>query len=144
MSELQASDLVKSEIEIKDIDGNMQTVTAVSDRRIAGLCVTSCNVFGEFDITHTKTGMSLCRGFERMWEAFLYMVELHQKSIEHDFKWNLDKDDLTAQRGFVASNIASESVMVSTHNAMNQFPWEDRHPCDKAQDIMDGLKDAKS
>jgi len=138
---LEASELTKDEIEFIGQDGNKRKVPSVSHTKIPGLCVTSANVFGEFDITHRTSAMTLCRGFERMWEAFHYMAELQKKAIDHGFDWNVDKEALVAQPEFQSSGVKGDLRNVTTLNVMCQFPWEDQHPVEKAQELIDGFDD---
>lgn len=136
---MEPSDIVKDEIEITDKEGNKRKVTAISHVKIPGLCVTSCNVFGEFDITHRLTAASLCRGFERMWEAFHYMAELQKKAIDDGFDWHLDKEGLTAQEAFQNSSVRADLGEVTTHNRICQFPWEGQHPASRAEELIESF-----
>lgn len=138
-SKINMSEFNVGEIEVTRVSGERATVKAVSHESIPGLCVTSCTVFGEFEITHCISGASICGGFERMWQACLFMAELQMKAVEYGFNWNLEKDKLIAQPGFKSSGVRSDLGDAALHNKMGQFPWEDQHPADRAEDMIDEL-----
>lgn len=132
--------------------GGRETVKGLVNELCPGLAVTM-NVFGIFDITHVASGLTVTKGYERMWNAALGIVQL---SFCAD--WTKDVKDILAaltdepcgisvdhcsitSQGVTRPMTKKEMVdSIRRQQMMDEFPWEGEDaPTYAAQELLEEL-----
>ena len=127
-----------------------QDVPAVVHEYCPGLAVTMSN-FGTFTVTHVPTGKSMCGHYERYAEAVLMMTKFQLIAKENSFSWvDWSQEQLA---GIADNSVPFDSATVTSSDgtrlmtinewlrytrmpSFDEFPWEERHPLDSAEENL--------
>lgn len=128
-------------------------VPALRYKKAKGLCVTMCQ-FGEFEVTHERSGRRLIGGYERAASATAIMLRFYIAMKEAGIDPELDMDDIQAA---VRSSKEKHEVLsdnsiieyIALHNQCftfgGEFPWEsfDESPFGDIEFLIESIEESK-